>query len=407
MNKARKFDKNTRDVLLIIILVTAALFYRRPDAFTHSQLWAEDYPIYFLQNEDMGLKALFTPYGGYLHFVPRLLALLFGSLKVNYLYIPICYDYSAWLITVLIALNIWKTSAYLNIKNRVVYAVAFVFLPLGSDIFMNYTNINWITGLFLINFLVTRYTDYTEKPKILNLFLLLIISLSGPFSVLLLPIIALTLFLERKEITYRKLMPFLAIILGGVIQLINMVVIDPNFYRGVTAPPDKNHLLALITKNANLIFFLNIPALSNIPPLVKDTISIILVVGILFLVVYAYKKIGNKRKYVFALYAIITFVAYIKTYWPNESQILALENPRYYFNPFLCITWILILGFDNIISPIVNIFYLIYFAAQYKYITMRLPDKQWRKQILEYYSGSRTEIEINPEGWHFPTPARK
>ena len=360
----------SRDVLLIFLLVLAALLYRRFDAFTRPQVWAEDYPIYFLQFEQYGFKALLMPYGGYLHFVPRLVAMFWGSFHANYLYIPVCYSISEFLITFFIAINIWATCSYLGVKHKIVYAVLFLYLPVGSDIYMNLTNINWITSLYLINFLFTRYTDHTNKHYYLNLLALLIISLSGPFSTLLSPLVVIVMIIERKELNLRKIAPLAMILIGGIIQFIFIKFIDTGFYRGQPGPPEQYHLFV-------------------------------------YIFITRYIKIHNKRRYILLCYAIITFCAYIKAYWPNESKVLALDNARYYFVPYTCLAWLMILAFDKIIKPAYIGLYLLFFIVQHRYMRMILPDKQWKKQILEYYDGKRQEIDINPEGWHFILPPKK
>jgi hypothetical protein len=397
----------TRDILLIFLVVLVVLLFRRLDAFTNPQLWAEDYLIYFLQFENLGIKSMIVPYGGYLHFVPRLVALFFGTLRVNYLYIPVCYSVSEFFITLFIALNIWKTVSYLNIKHKIVYATAFLFLPVASDIFMNLTNINWITSLYLINFLFIRYTDYTDKNKYLNLIAIFIISLSGPFSTFLSPVIVLVIISERKKLSFQKFIPLGLILMGGIIQFIYIAFIDPNFYRGQPGPPEHFHLLRLITSNMSEMLFLKGHFTHWLSPFKMTLISIFMFVVFLYNFIVHYFKITDKRRYILLLYAIIMFGAYIKTYWPNESKVLALDNARYYFVPFICIMWLMILSFDKQIKPVHIVLYLLFFVGQHDHITMRLPDKHWKEQILEYYQGKRQDIEINPEGWHYVMPPGK
>ena len=407
MNFSLNKPGKSRDILLIFLIVFGALLYRRFDAFTRPQLWAEDYAIYFLQYEQFGFKALFMPYGGYLHFVPRLVAMLWGSLHVDYLYIPVCYSISEFLITFFIAINIRKTCVYLDIKHKIVYATFFLFLPLGSDIYMNLTNVNWIVSLYLINFLFTRYTDHTNKNYYLNLAALLLASLSGPFSTLLIPLIVLVIIRERKELNFRKIVPLGVIIACGIIQLIYIKFIDPNFYRGVSGSPEDYHLFALFTNNMSQFLFLKydfFPWLSQGATMLISSVVLLLFV---YIFITRYVKMDNKRRYLLLCYAIIAFCAFIKAYWPNESRVLALDNPRYYFIPYLCIAWIMLLSFDRKITPLFIGLYLVFFIAQHRYLKMTLPDKHWKKQIQEYYDGKRQEIDINPEGWHFPAPPIK
>jgi hypothetical protein len=78
----------------------AILALRRPDAFAHPQFWAED-GYFFERNYTLGLKAIFLPYAGYLHLVPRLIA-VFASL-LDPLWIPAAYVGASLLLTLYVA----------------------------------------------------------------------------------------------------------------------------------------------------------------------------------------------------------------------------------------------------------------------------------------------------------------
>lgn len=385
----------------IFLIILIALLARRYDAFINPQLFAEDGNVYFIQFEQYGIKSLLIPYGGYLHFVPRLVVAFWGILKVNYFYLPACYSFSEFVITFFIAVSIWNSGEYLGIKHRMLYAVSFLLLPIASDIFMNLTNINWITSLYLINFLFAR-PDY--KNKYLNLAVLFIISLSGPFSTLLIPVILAALFFERKNLSIGKMAPLLFMLLGGIIQLIYIAFIDTGFYRGVSAPPEQYHLLKLITNNIREYFFLS--QIKWLSGTVILFISFVIFLFLLYVFIRGYIKINNKRKYMLLWYAIITLISFIKAYWPNESQILGIYNARYYFIPFTCIAWLMILSFDKEITLIYSVGYFALFLILSKHIRMILPDKHWKTEIAEYYQGKREVIDINPKGFEFTMPKR-
>jgi hypothetical protein len=78
--------------LALWLFIFIALFLRRPDALTNSQFWAEDALVFFAQQLTLGFsKALFHPYAGYLHVIPRLIAFLVASLPVKW--IPFAYSF--------------------------------------------------------------------------------------------------------------------------------------------------------------------------------------------------------------------------------------------------------------------------------------------------------------------------
>ncbi|MGP8215262.1 MAG: hypothetical protein ACLQQ4_06845 [Bacteroidia bacterium] len=395
-----------KSILLVFLIVAVALLFRRFDAFVNPQLWAEDYVIYFFQTEQYGIRSLLMPYGGYLHFFPRLISLFWSALHVNYLYIPICYSVSEFLATFLIALNIWNTSACLGIKHRILYATSFLLLPVASDIFMNLTNINWIASLFLVNFLFTRHSDYSNKIFYLNLVFIFIISLSGPFSTLLSPLVIAVLILERKELSFKKVIPLCLILLGGIIQFIYIKFIDTSYQRTITGLPEHHHLIRLVTNNMSVFLMLKY-IMQWVSPFAIQIISFFAFLALLFIFIARYLKIDNKRRYILLWYGIIVFLSFIQAYWPFESKIVAVFNARYYFIPFVCAGWLMILSFDKIMKPWHVGLYVALLLIQYRHIRMVLPDKQWKRQILEYYDGKRQTIDINPEGWNCPLPERK
>ena len=100
-------------------------------------------------------------------------------------------------------------------------------------------------------------------------------------------------------------------------------------------------------------------------------------------------------------------MAFVHAYWPNESHVLAMEIARYYFIPFTCIGWLMILSFDKKIKPLYITIYLVFFSIQLHHTRMVLPDKEWKKQVSEYYDGKRQQIDINPEGWQIVLPPKK
>ena len=391
-----------KDIGLIFLFVFAGLYFRRPDAFTKPQLWAEDGPIFLLQYVQYGVSALFIPYAGYLHFIPRLIAIGWGVLGIQYQYIPLFYNYSAFLITYLLAVSLWLGAKHLDIKNKVLYSVCFIFLPLGSDIYMDITNLNWMTALYLINYLLVN--EKRERFYIPNLFLLLIVSLTGPFSTLLCPVILLILYKERKVLSFKQALPLLIVFVGGVIQGIFIVFVQPDFYRGYPGSVEEYHLLKVFTNNINSLFFLD-----RLSPM-GDGFRLLICVALLFLVFWllnqSYRRLVQPRKYVLPLVAIIVFAAFVKSYWPTESRVIALENGRYYFIPYTCLSWIIILGLDKKIGvwllPLIGAF----FVCQHKYERTHMKDLHWKQQIQEYNIGARDTLNILPEGWHFVMPPK-
>ena len=374
---------------IILVIVFILLFLRRPDSFTNPQIYAEDGPVFLSQYFELGIKSLITPYAGYLHLIPRLIVYLFGSLNINLLYIPLWYNLSAFLITYLVALQLWESSFYLKLNNRVLYGTIFLFVPVGSEMFMNVTNTIWLTALFLINYLLI---GYKHGNKYVNWILVLLFSLSGPFSLLISPIVVLIILIERKSINMNKFVPLLFILMGGLVQFI-FIKTGGSVSRGTGGKSEKYHLFELIKNNiCNLIFVK--PGFIN---QILLTLLILFLFAIIVWVIYrSYLKINIERKYVLLLAPALFLGSFITVFWPFESEITSLVCPRYYFVPYSCLACLIILAVDTNLKLWHNAVYLLYFLLQYTHLVFRLPDKNWKGQIQEYYSGKKDSVEINP-----------
>jgi len=399
-------NNRLRDSALIFFIIFIGLFFRRPDAFLNPQIYAEDGPIFLQQFAALGIKSLVIPYAGYLHTIPRLVAFIFGS-TVDVLYIPLCYNLSCFLLTFFIALSLWESAKYLNLKHKILFATIFLFIPVGPEMFMNITNSIWITSMYLVNFLFVGYRYYdTGKWKLLKLLVLFIISLTGPFSLLLSPIIILIIFLERKTITTRQLIPMFFILSGGFIQFICIKVLSPKMDRAIPGIPEHFHLLKLIKYNIGDLIFLKNGLIPDMPEKAMAIICIGVFAILLYFLFVNYKKISVSRKYLLVLAPIVYLGSFIAVFWPTETHVLAFGCPRYYFVPYTCFAWIFIIGLDSIIRVKDIVVYFIYFLLQSKNMRYTLADKEWKKQILEYKQRKRHDIDINPDGWKVTLPKR-
>ena len=70
--------------LACIALVTAILYWRRPDAFYNPQLWAEDGSFFFTEAFLRGLALTGRPYAGYHHLMAQIVAYLGTLLPPEY-----------------------------------------------------------------------------------------------------------------------------------------------------------------------------------------------------------------------------------------------------------------------------------------------------------------------------------
>jgi|GEM_PF-1249662 len=404
---ARSNNMKIRDYILVVLIIFIGLFFRRHDAFTHAQIYAEDGPIFFAQYMEQGVGCLLTPYAGYLHTIPRLIAVFWGTLGIDLENIPFCYNMSYFALCVMIGFVLLKSARKLELKHKILFATIFPFVPVGPEMFMNITNSIWVTSLYLVNFLFVGYSYYEdEKRKGLTLLAILLVSLTGPFSLLMSPIVVLIIFLERKSMTLTKFIPMGIILACGATQFI-LIKFFSNHDRTIPGTPEKNHFLKLIQYNiADLIYVRN-GLIPSMEPLVMTIICLTIFAGITYMIFRNYRRIAEKRKYVLVLAPIMYMASFIAVFWPMETVVLAFGCPRYYFVPYTCAAWILIIGSDGIMRIKDIVVYFIYFALHANNMRFNYMDKGWKQQMKEYKEGKRDEIDIHPEGWKFRLPQYK
>jgi hypothetical protein len=395
------------NLLFITAIIFLVLFFRKSEQFTNPQLYAEDGPVFFQQFTELGIASLVKPYNGYLHLLPRLIAFFFGAIKINYLYIPLCYSMSCFMVTLFIAVAIYRSTYSLNLKNRVLYSIIFVILPLGDEIFMNITNIMWLSSAYLIQYVFVYDRDIEKERYPVTLLVLFILSLTGPFSFLLSPAVFLILVFKWKNLPFKKIVPLGIILMGGFIQFICLKFIDPDVHRGFPGEPEAYHLLKLFTNNVGGLAFLKSSLFAGSPEKRMLIVETVLFIITAYGLVRLYAQIHDKNKHLLAYAGIATLASFVISYWPNESRILALSIPRYYSLPYICIAWIIILGMDRKINLGLIAAYAVFFVMHSSDMNYYFPDRQWQRQIQEYREGKREIIDISPDGWNFRLPKRK
>ena len=202
----------------------AGLAWRAPDALANPQFWAEDGAVFFVQERASGIAALWRPYAGYLHLLPRLVA--WAATAFPLAVAPVVYVFAAWVASAtacayfLHRLLPWRLAAG--------GAAGLVLMPSSGEVFGTLTNVQWLLQLGL---LAACFAPAPAGGRALRVGLaagVLLASLTGPFSVLLAPI-AVVLALPAAVFpawrdAWRRLLAdggtwrFAALALGAVVQ---------------------------------------------------------------------------------------------------------------------------------------------------------------------------------------------
>ncbi len=166
-------------LLLIVLFVVA---YKSNDAISNPQFWAEDALVFFQEQFGKALPQLFSPYAGYLHTLPRIIAWVATAVPATHA--PLVYNASAVLISgASIAFVCRRLRAWLPPWFT---ALTFLAVPTNGEIFGSLTNVHWFLQFVLAAYCLTpRVQSQTTLVRSLQFLGVFLISITGPFSLLL------------------------------------------------------------------------------------------------------------------------------------------------------------------------------------------------------------------------------
>ncbi len=175
--------------VFVTFIVLVVIISRRPDAITRPQFFAEDGVYWYAQAYELGLiKPLLTPITGYLQSYSRIVGWI--SLAFPMSIAPLVFNVGAIIAMAAPALLL-LSSRFKRYPMRARLFIVCVYLLLSntSEIYINLTNAQWY--LALLSFMVIN-AEYSRNifSRSLDYLILMVSGLSGPFSILLTPVIA-------------------------------------------------------------------------------------------------------------------------------------------------------------------------------------------------------------------------
>ena len=227
---------------MIAALCFGLLLCRRPAVLLHADFWAEDGWHWYPDAYNRGWHSLLVPYAGYAQTICRLVALAAEPFPL--LWVPTIFALAALGIETAAAVlllsrrldDVWPGRG----PSRTPFAAMALLLPNAFELYGNLTNAQWY--LSLIGFLLLVATPARGAPwRALDLAVLSLCGLSGPFCLFLLPIAAWQYAARRGADRGAKL---LVLMVCAVLQAILALS------AGRTTPPP---LGASVPRLANII----------------------------------------------------------------------------------------------------------------------------------------------------------
>jgi hypothetical protein len=183
---------------LVFGLIVVAVFSRSPSFLTHAQFFAEDGKVWYAQAYNWGwVQSLPIPQAGYIQTLPRLGAGL--ALLVPLRYAPLMMAIIGALFQTLPAMILLsqRCRTWAPLSMRVLFATAYVVLPNAREVHIVLTNSQWHLALAAV-LLAFALPPQGWTGRLFDCFLFLIGGLSGPFCIVLAPLVLIHWWFRRR-----------------------------------------------------------------------------------------------------------------------------------------------------------------------------------------------------------------
>jgi hypothetical protein len=379
-----------------VVLLAGALFLRKPDALLNPQFWAEDGSVFFVENDLYGIGAWLHPYAGYLHLVPRMVAWALSFADPRWL--PALYSAAAFLIWVAVIARCWAPR--LELPAKAWLPVAFLFAAYTLEILFVLTNVIWITAFLLLQQVFMR-PPARWWGWMLELALIGIVALTGPFALMLLPLFAWSFWRRRTSYSAAVLT---VVTIAGLIQLGCLL----------RAPASDNHLSEVFDSPGQVfprIIQRTIALYLGGAPLALALSSGVLIgIGIavtLLWLVNTRRPPVDRAVWCAVSFALVAMLAANLYRGPPYADIGM--GDRYYFIPRVLVGWLLIwlaVGGTRG-SRLVRIVAVLAVCANLPgYRLPPAPDYHWAQNCAPLRRGQPAKIPILPDGWILQYPGR-
>jgi hypothetical protein len=377
--------RRSGQVLGLIVLTIAVLIARRPDQFLHPYIWVEDGTVILDAYAERGLASIVEPVSGYLILATKLISLSAFQLSIE------------WAPEIALALTVAFTCAIIvavafsptHLRWPFLCAIAVLTLPLNPEVFAVSELAFWWAGLLLILALVW---DTDRGAPWLRAFYLVLGGLSSPLAVPIAGLFVLRALLERRrsELIIAAIALVVAAIQAREIFGFHHVdysrLIDPYVIR------------VAADKFAGYIFA---------SPRYGNHYSGAILLALIGVAIW---RIRDRMTLHFWL-LVLTWVAIAATTaLRNPLDVIDSLNsgPRYFFQPFTTMMWILI--WIAALSPahvriLLAAGYLIGIAWVYKRMTRSHEAVDWRGHIAACTQSHEYALPIHYDGigskmWH-------
>jgi hypothetical protein len=383
--------------LSVLLIATITLLLRKTDSLLNPQFWAEDGSVFFLQQYEKGASAIFQPYSGYLHLVPRLIALLADTF-FPYSEIPFIYNLSSLILTLLVVASVF--SPRFKVAYKPLFALTIVLVPhYTNEVFLNITNIQWILAISLIIILMkekpSRQHGSINLQLAIDFIIIIFCGLTGPFIVFLTPCFIWRWIRDKNSYTCRVMS---AVIFFACIQLTLILFLSES-----TEYNDVNLTLSAFStilgyRVFGILFFGKSTA---------QDLNHHLLTAMYFCLCFVILRFSLRKDNLTAYCLVIQFIillAVFQKFKANIEVLLPVENgARYFYIPHVLLTWSLVAllrtkeKWKNVIIT-AALTLILFSSSTSDFRSKELIDYNW-KLYSQLIGREDVTIPINPKGW--------
>lgn len=391
--------KHSPQLLNACILMAIALLYfaRMPGAFLHPIFYCEDGVLFFAQAYFLGVHSVTYAYAGYIHLIPRLLALI--SVQFPLATVQHLFTYSA--IVVQLATAAYIIYARLEYRLRVCMALSIILVPVAGEAFGSVTNVQWITACLFYVILIQQPPQNTKRALV-DYVILFVLSLTGPFVLFSLGLYLYKHWRQRSTYTYYCLLPQ---IIGACNQL-RCILNSERFH----ATYHNNwHISAIIKLLAfrwvnpvMLLFRANTPFTTTTSAL----IIILFVIPMITCLVIAHQR----KAALFPLYSALLlisalFLSSIPCHAMHFFMTLKYEC-RYFYLPTLYLAWFYLQAYPiskttRVIATSMLALMLLGTLHHFEFSILKFNDQHWYQSVAALKAHQPALIAAYPDNWRF------
>ena len=399
-----------RRAVLVFLFFAAVVVSRRPDVLFNAQFWAEDGKTWYADAYNLGVILPFLhPAAGYFDTFPRLAAL--AGLLLPLGMVPLMFNCIAIVFQVLPAqfLLSSRCKEWGSVNARALFAFLYLALPNSHEMHANITNTQWRLALLVLMILFAR-PSRSSLWNAIDLLILAISALSGPFIIFIAPIAAILYWSEprnRRRMTFFVISGLTALIQGLALLLTGGEERVAQAVRGATPA-------LLIQILAKQIFLAALVGRRTLAGLSFEsgpgwTIAVFAVCVGIAIECYVLLKAPPvwKALILFSFCMLSASLAFPMTKSPQWPALLASGGIRYWFFPMLAfmasVVWMLhqqnppSVRATSLALLLVMLYGIVQDWGQPRPVDFHFSD--YARKFSEMPSGSTLFIPINPAGW--------